>query len=951
MRRTEEELRGLLREAGELPFGDGQNARLEDLLRHAEAGGHERLAFDIRLQMITAYAFGPAKIRMFVPFARCLADFDRNPAQYGPWVERRLLWSFKHVVEAMTDFPEIPLARVTTALDDMERRFQAGGHSPHAVYTYRHHAAEHVGDRAAADAWYEKWVAAPRDGLSDCLACEPSDRAEHLSARGRDEEAIAVAEPVLRGQTGCTEQPQRILTSLLLPYARTGESAAARAAHRRAYRILRTRPSTLGMLAEHVEFCARTGNEARGLELLDRHLGGLDEAPTPFSAMMFAASAALLLRRVGESGHGNLRIRRPAHRERPATEPTADELRDTLAAQALEIAARFDARNGTSHQSGRVRALLAAEPVADHLPLSATAGRTAPVVAEVPPAEVWAGLSAAELLDRAEESLQRQETDTAKEALRRAESRGEETGENDPVLTGRAVVLRAVLAKPDGDPDLVEAEYREAVGHFAAGGDEDRRQAALGRLGLLLCEHGRAAEGLPLLRSGVAHFRAGDGGGTGPRLVWALLRLIAGLSAAGETGEIGRLFGEADAAARRCDDPLVSGSVAWARLDFTSIDDPEKAVPVAAAAVEAYRKAEAPRLVSVACYRLSMLRHAKGDRDGALEAATESVAGLPASAPPALRASVLRWHGNLLTASGRAMEAIPGLVSAVSYARIAGERRLETECCQALAVAYQEAGQHLDCAEVAEEAIDGYEELGEPSAADGCRYLLAQAHQAMGELGAAVARYEEMIARGRERGETGALAQLLAESGDLLDRLDRDASAAERYREAGDAAALSDDPYRVAYCRYQEALSLFWAGRREQALVVLGEADQAVAALPGEEPTAKAWHEAQLHGNAVRILRGTGKPDEAVGRAERAVACFRAAGAAERAAGAQVTLGQVLREAGRASDAEPVLREALAALSDGERIHRGAAATLGAVLAELGREEEAAELRARLAEG
>ena len=70
--------------------------------------------------------------------------------------------------------------------------------------------------------WYELWSTTPRDDLSDCAGCDPSAQAGYLADAGRDEEAIALAEPVLAGRLTCVEQPQAMLTALLLPYLRTG---------------------------------------------------------------------------------------------------------------------------------------------------------------------------------------------------------------------------------------------------------------------------------------------------------------------------------------------------------------------------------------------------------------------------------------------------------------------------------------------------------------------------------------------------------------------------------------------------------------------------------------------------------------------------------------------------------------------------------------------------------
>ena len=268
-----------------------------------------------------------------------------------------------HDQSALRRFPEIPLVRTYAVLDDMERRYREGGHSMHAVYAYRQSIAAHIGDQAAADDWYQRWIITSRDNLSDCAGCDPTSKAHWLASQGRDDEAIAVAEPVLGGRLNCTEQPQSILTTLLMPYARTGRVEAAADAHRRAYRVIRSNLADLDQIATHLLFLATTGNEARGLEVLKRHLPWLDAAPSPAEAMEFAAVGALLLRRLREAGHGSITLHRPAHGDRPAADVDAVALERTLHDQALEIAARFDARNGTDRQTslrrgaaGRARA-------------------------------------------------------------------------------------------------------------------------------------------------------------------------------------------------------------------------------------------------------------------------------------------------------------------------------------------------------------------------------------------------------------------------------------------------------------------------------------------------------------------------------------------------------------------------------------------------------------------
>ena len=280
---TEEQLWDLLGQVYHMPYGSAQIALVEQVVAHADAAHLTELAFAARMQATTSYVYGGEPARAIVTFSWCLAEFDENPTVHQRY-HGTLLWHFKYMVGALTRFPEVPLERTYGVLDDMQRRWLDTGHTLHAVYAHRHFVARHLGDIATAEEYYTKWCTTPRDDLSDCVGCDPSSKASWLARQGRDEEAVALGEPVLAGTLTCSEQPQGMLTNLLLPYVRTGRLEQARDAHRRAYRLHRPNLADLGDVADHIQFCARTGNEARGVEILERHLGWLDRAPSPFAA-------------------------------------------------------------------------------------------------------------------------------------------------------------------------------------------------------------------------------------------------------------------------------------------------------------------------------------------------------------------------------------------------------------------------------------------------------------------------------------------------------------------------------------------------------------------------------------------------------------------------------------------------------------------------------------------
>jgi hypothetical protein len=370
---TEEQTREKLGAAWGMPNGRAQIAAAEDVIRHADALGVADLQYRARILATEAYHLGGEPAKAFVTFAWCLAAHDRGDGD--PAFDHTLHWQFKWMVANAVRFPEIPLDRAHAMLDDMEERYRRAGYTLNPVHQRRERLARHVGNVEAAAERYRLWCATPRGEMADCFGCEPTSKVEHLSWRERDEDAVAVAMPVLTGVSTCVKQPGSILTALLTPYLRTGRLSEAVEAHHRAYRSVRADRADMASVSEHILFCARTGNHARGLELVERHLGWLSEPPSPEADMRFSAAAAVVSRMVAEAGHPDTTVRRPGPHD---GELTVTALHDELAARARALAARFDERNGTGAIGARIAAALATEPLGEHVPLSGLARRAVP---------------------------------------------------------------------------------------------------------------------------------------------------------------------------------------------------------------------------------------------------------------------------------------------------------------------------------------------------------------------------------------------------------------------------------------------------------------------------------------------------------------------------------------------------------------------------------------------
>lgn len=366
---SDADLERMLTEAYRHGRGPARFAALDTVFRHADAADRVAFAYRARMNALDDMHYGGEYARAFMTFSWLLATFDRHPEVTQPYDEHTLLWRFKWIVWELSQFSGISLDKSWALLDDMQRRYQAGNHSLHAVHQHRAMVATHLGDLDAAGHWFEQMATARRDNLSDCQACVPTTEVEYLVARGRFEDAVRVGAPYTRG--GCREQPHQILSHLLLAYLRTGRTAEAVQAHKTAYTRVRDSRHYLELIALHVQFCGLTGNEEHALPMVERHLPWLDRPSSPYAAMEFASAAALVLRRLP----GDTTVLRATDNGDRRWTSTAAETYEELAELARSLAAGFDRRNGNAHQSGRIEARMAAAPLLDTLPLTVLAGR------------------------------------------------------------------------------------------------------------------------------------------------------------------------------------------------------------------------------------------------------------------------------------------------------------------------------------------------------------------------------------------------------------------------------------------------------------------------------------------------------------------------------------------------------------------------------------------------
>ncbi|WP_405062039.1 hypothetical protein OG474_10360 [Kribbella sp. NBC_01505] len=827
------ELIDLLQRAEGAPYGKVRSALLEDVVRRADAAGESDLAFYSRLSLVTAYVMGGEPRKSLVPFARCVADWDAEPDKYREY-SHLFHWCYKYVPSTLSKFPEVPLDRAYAVLDDMEQRWRLSGHSMHAVHQHRWLVAHHIGDTETAAEQFRLWSTAPRDDLSDCVGCDPTSKVHHLTSVGRTADAVALAVNVLDGQLTCAEQPQQMLTALLPAYVAEGMYDEAVDAHRKAYRLLRNRVGELSEHADHVEFLARTGNELKAIELIERHAAELADPPSPYAEMAFSASASLALSRVDS----DLQIRQPQ-----ADAVPAGALTERYAARALELAAQFDARNGTTHRSEQIQQVLTAEPWVEYLPLSETA-RRAQLRKEAQTAQpeqveqpvVRPPASGREWLDRAEEawrSFAGAEATAAWEAFER------EVPESEWTTLDRARLLDGRGLVGADDPQVALTAWSESLALYDEIGDEVRMLRARARIGRMLCEQGQLDEGLAT--------------GEEP-LRWLIANDEPDRQAAWRDS-LGIIYAQ-------------SGR-------FTD------AIEVLTGPGKAHTRPEHTASTAILLSNLLMQEQRFEEADAALVVAFDSPQDTQRSFAHHLR-------GRSRLELERPAEAAEDLIEAVALA--AGVPGLEGHIAYSqlmLARAYLLTGRPLEAAESAEESLSV---LTDDALAD-ARGVLIDSYRMLGENESALTKVRELLADVPADAHPGWLGTLRQDEGILLEQLDRDEEAVDVFLAAAQHFATAESALSQVQAIRLAAQSARYTGDNERAVELVSSVQPILEALPSADQDV-IFQTAGVYWDLALIHLQHGDRTAAVAHADEAADLYERGGYEDQYLNAQLLLAE-----------------------------------------------------------
>lgn len=928
MARPKKRFQQLIEEIDRTPWGPAEQALVNEAVNLAVELGDERLEYEARMRQTASANMGGATDVMLNSFAWCLAHHDADPQRFPADLDNGgadLMWQFKWMASSLRSSPAFSQEQIAAVLDDMEDHYRAAGLGISGVLTARFEDAWDAGRLDDAEKLRVQLEATPRDDHSHCDACGRSQFAGFFAETDRDEDAIRLVEEMIEGGFSCGEEPEHALSRVLLPYLRAGRGEEAKTAHLRSYRLAKDNPDNLRIVANNIVFAAVTGNEARALAMIERHIGWLAHDGLNVDAHFAALAAfAVALDRVVATGHGDTPVRGadaeslvPLFGAHDGAWNAADLAAASWAA-AERIGAEFDRRDGTDGHARMLARMRALETEQYDVPIRSDAF-AAPTPSVTPTdADGWyeramqlaqfgAEHETLEALPRALEvadPAKLAQLQSMRLGILIALDRAEEAAE---LLPDRIAALRAAGR-------IEQADLEQRLGLATFGENTPEAAAALDE----------AIDASPALPA----WSRGD---------LAISRASLHLQ-----------HDEADAAL----DHLEVAARAFAEADDTRLSNTTTLVAISAL----LNKGDIESALSVLERFLSQDDVSAGHRAQALQtrarvrggngAFVDGAADADESCRLLAELGATRALADAHVLAGALWEDAEDPEKAVTRyrvaARIGGEAGGDaTGIGFRLARAMLRAGDAMEAAELFGEVLQQEEQAEVPPASRAVTAsMLARALAASGEFGQAVGAFgyaADLFGQAEEHADR---AMSMTEQAKILARFDENDDAVALLESASEIVRTAEDAVG-AVAEVLHSLGQAYGVRGDER--AFGLFDE-VAALAREHEA--GWLLADVTDSRARALAQLGRVDEAVAAGLTAADGFAALGDAGAAGGSELFVARVLAGDERPADAVPVYRSALEHGTEIPPLRQVAALELGDVLEALGRHAEAAEARA-----
>lgn len=334
-----------------LPGGAPRMDALSDAIRRADEAGDHWWRMMFRYEYASEATFRDDSSKAMPAAEQFRAIFEEHPNALGPDGREMYLMIMQMGIEPILGLPEISFEQWEEKMEQflgLVKRFNLG----HRTYWWQMCQFMVYVDFDKAYQYFRKFWKTGRDALSDCRACERSNAVRLSLLAGDYKAAEEFAAPLKAGRVSfCADTPQKMWMAYLEDYYRRGDYKAAAPVAESLYRKGNQDRSNLDYVGAVLQCWAYTDND-RAVALAAKRLEWSIGMWNRHLVYLFDKGAWLTFRELAKRAE---MVRLELPKEFPLWREdgsySVQALADHFYAQSVDIAARFDRRNGSDWYS------------------------------------------------------------------------------------------------------------------------------------------------------------------------------------------------------------------------------------------------------------------------------------------------------------------------------------------------------------------------------------------------------------------------------------------------------------------------------------------------------------------------------------------------------------------------------------------------------------------------
>ena len=227
------------------------------------------------------------------------------------------LWKFKWIVSGIAKSSIIERELIDEVNEAMLFYYERMELSLAAYYKALMNQNIDMGDAREARSNYELWKKLAKDDMADC---EASGEIAYLNFAGEHEAALELAAPILSGELTCSEVPHITYAPILFSMIALGRTWEAKTLLQKAAATIESNPRVINEIAPLIEIAVRLDERETALNLARKHSAAILDGNDDLNDLRFF---------IAVSAFGD----------------------ESDYKTALELAGKFDARNGNTYYS------------------------------------------------------------------------------------------------------------------------------------------------------------------------------------------------------------------------------------------------------------------------------------------------------------------------------------------------------------------------------------------------------------------------------------------------------------------------------------------------------------------------------------------------------------------------------------------------------------------------